>query len=328
MPLVFRRHDVESLLPIDRAIELARESFLALARGEANMPQRLATFIPEHEGTHLSMPCYVRAAEREILTVKVVTIFSRNADVGQATTQGSLLIHDPQTGALAAIMDAEALTAIRTAGASAVAADLLALPGPQTLGLFGAGGQAPYQVEGMLQVRPIDRILIHSKTRQRSELLARQTAEKFDIECQVVDSGEEVARHSKLIVCATNSVKPVLKGDWLQPGTHISAIGAFRPDMAELDVEAVGRSRVVVDRLQAAQNGAGDLIQAVASGRLLWDDVVEIGAVLTGQESFERSSEDITVFKSVGTAVQDAFAADYVYREALETGVGSRIDLD
>lgn len=328
MPLVFRRHDVESLLPIDRAIELARESFLALARGEANMPQRLATFIPAHEGTHLSMPCYVRTAEREILTVKVVTIFGRNVELGEATTQGSLLLHDPSTGALSAIMDAEALTAIRTAAASALAADLLALRGTHTLGVFGSGGQAPYQIAGMIQVLPIDRVLIHSRSRDRAERLARKVTERFGLESEVVDSGEEVARHSKLIVCVTNSVKPVLKGDWLQPGTHISAIGAFRPDMAELDVEAVGRSRVVVDRLQAAQNGAGDLIQAVASGRLRWDDVVEIGAVLTGQESFERSSEDITVFKSVGTAVQDAFAADYVYREALETGVGSRIDLD
>lgn len=291
------------------ATPLAREAFLALARGQVEMPQRLATRIPDHQGTHLSMPCYVKTADREILIIKVVTVFEGNTALGKAVTLGNLMLHDPTTGELIALIDAESLTAIRTGAASALATDLLAPAGPQTLGIIGAGEQASAQAQGMFEVRPISQVLIFSRTPARAKALAERLSNRFGVPAALAESAEQVARVASLICCATNSVSPVLRGKWLQPGTHINAVGAFRADMAELDAVAVSRSRVVVDRLEAAQSGAGDLIQA----KLDWADVRELGDVL--ESGLDRHADDITVFKSVGTAVQDAFAADWVYRK-------------
>jgi ornithine cyclodeaminase len=295
------------------AIPLARKAFLALARGQVTMPQRLATRVPDHQGTHLSMPCYVKTPEREILIIKVVTVFEGNAALGKPVTMGKLIVHNPTTGEPLALIDAEALTAIRTGAASALATDLLAPAGPQMLGIIGAGEQAVAQAEAMLAARPIEGIVIYSRTRARALSLAARLQTRHGAQCLIAHTAEDVAHICRLICCATNTVTPVLRGEWLQPGTHINAVGAFRADMAELDPDAVGRSRVVVDQLEAARNGAGDLIQAAAAGKLHWEDVRELGEVL--EAGFDRRPDDITLFKSVGTAVQDAFAADWVYRK-------------
>lgn len=295
------------------AIPLARQAFLALARGQVDMPQRLATRVPDHQGTHLSMPCYVKTDDREILIIKVVTVFEGNAQLGKPATLGKLMLHDPTTGELLALMDAEALTAIRTGAASALATNLLAPAGPHMLGIIGAGEQAAAQAEGMFAVRPISQVLVHSRTPARAKVLAEQLQARYGVPCTVANTAEEVARGCRLICCATNSASPILRGEWLQPGTHINAIGAFRADMAELDEDVVRRSRVMADHLEAAQSGAGDLIQAAAAGMLNWAEVRELGDVL--ETGFTRQPDDITLFKSVGTAVQDAFAADWVYRQ-------------
>jgi len=291
------------------AIPLAREAFVALARGQVTMPQRLATRVPDHHGTHLSMPCYVKTPDREILIIKVVTVFEANAALGKPVTMGKLIVHDPTTGEPLALIDAEALTAIRTGAASALATDLLAANGPVSLGIIGAGEQAIAQAKAMFEVRPIERIVIYSRTRARAIAQAVRLQVEQGVEVQVARTAEDVALTCRLICCATNSTTPVLRGEWLQPGTHINAVGAFRADMAELDAEAVLRARVVVDHLEAARQGAGDLIQTPGFD---WGNVREIGAVL--ESGFERTADDITLFKSVGTAVQDAFAADWVFR--------------
>lgn len=278
------------------------------------MPQRLAIRVPDHQGTHLSMPCYVKTSDREILIIKVVTVFERNSELDKPVTLGKLMLHDPATGEMLALIDAEALTAIRTGAASALATDLLAPAGPQRLGIIGAGEQAVAQAEAMLAVRPIEGIVIYSRTRVRALAQAVRLQTQYGVECMIAHSAEEVALACRLICSATNSVSPVLRGEWLQPGTHINAVGAFRADMAELDADAVGRSRVVVDSLEAAQSGAGDLIQAAVAGKLDWAKVRELGNVL--ETGFDRQPDDITLFKSVGTAVQDAFAADWVYRKS------------
>lgn len=308
------------------AIRLAREAFLTLARGEAEMPPRVATPIKRHKGTHLSMPCYV-GGESEILIAKLVTVFEENPQTSRPTTMGTLILHNPITGELEAIMDAEVLTAVRTGAASALSADILADPEADTLGVLGAGGQARSQIEGMMEVRPIRQILIHSRTLSKAQTLAEAVMARFGVSAQAVETAREAVEPSRLVVCATNAQSPVVSARWLLSGTHVSAIGAFRPDMAELDVNAVGRCRVFVDRLTSAQAGAGDLIQAAAAGRLQWENVCEIGEVLAGKVSLAREATDITLFKSVGTAVQDAFAAEYVYRQALAEGVGAPIDL-
>lgn len=306
---IIDRQTVRESLSMAEAIPLARDAFLALTRGMVDMPQRLATRIPDHQGTHLSMPCYVKTADREILIIKVVTVFEGNAALGKPVTMGNLIVHDPSTGEPLVLMDAEALTAIRTGAAAALATQVLAQDGPTALGIIGAGEQALTQAEGMFAVRPISEVFVFSRTPARAQVLAEELASRYQVPSIVAASAEQVAHRCQLICCATNSALPVLRGEWLQPGTHINAVGAFRADMAELDAEAVTRSRVVVDHLEAARNGAGDLLQA--SG-LDWGAVRELGEVL--ETGFARNPYDITLFKSVGTAVQDAFAANWMVR--------------
>lgn len=307
---IIDRPTVCECLTMAEAIPLAREAFLALARGQVTMPQRLATRVPDHQGTHLSMPCYVKTADREILIIKVVTVFEGNAALGKPVTMGNLIVHDPSTGEPLALMDAEALTAIRTGAASALATQVLTQDGPTALGIIGAGEQALTQAEGMFAVRPISDVFVFSRTPARAQDFAKQLGSRYQVPSSVVASAEEVAHHCRLICCATNSVLPVLRGEWLQPGTHINAVGAFRADMAELDAEAVTRLRVVVDHLEAARNGAGDLIH---TSDLDWSTVRELGEVL--ESGYARNADDITLFKSVGTAAQDTFAADWVVRK-------------
>jgi ornithine cyclodeaminase/alanine dehydrogenase-like protein (mu-crystallin family) len=311
--VIFNADQVRDRLTMAEAIPLAHEAFLALARGQVTMPQRLAIRVPDHQGTHLSMPCYVKTPDREILIVKVVTVFESNGEFGKPVTLGRLMLHDPTTGEPLALMDAEALTAIRTGAASALATDFLASRGPVGLGIIGAGEQAIAQAKAMFEVRPIERIVIFSRTRARAIAQAVRLQVEQGVEVQVARTAEDVALSCRLICCATNSTTPVLRSEWLQPGTHINAVGAFRTDMAELDAEAVLRARVVVDYLEPARHGAGDLILTPG---LDWSTVREIGDVL--ESGFARTADDITLFKSVGTAVQDAFAADWVFRKVSE----------
>lgn len=322
------RNAVASVFTMDSAIQMAKAAFLALDEGRAVMPERLATRVAQHSGTHLSMPCYAHDDEGDSLSIKVATVFEQNPDRGLPTTMAFLLLHDAETGELISLMDAEYLTAMRTGAASALATQMLAPEDALVATVFGAGPQAESQLEGVAHVRPIQTAYVVSRNPQQTQDFARRMAGRLGIEVLAASSARDAVGASQVICAATISKSPVFDSADLQPGTHVNAVGAFRPDMCELDAEVLSRSRIFVDRLESAQTGAGDLIQAVQAGRMEWDQVAgELGGLVSGRLPGRTSPEQTTVFKSVGLAVQDVFAARWIYQEAVKKDLGMPFSL-
>jgi ornithine cyclodeaminase/alanine dehydrogenase-like protein (mu-crystallin family) len=317
MALLLDRNAVKSVFGVEEALAAARAAFLTLAHQKVDMPQRLSVRISHHRGTHLTMPCYAFGSSAEALTMKVATVFEDNPSArGIPATLAFLLLHDPKTGELRALMDAEYLTAMRTAAASALATDLLAPPEASRLTIFGAGNQAAAHVEAMRAVRPITAVTICSRTPERAERLADSLT---GVEPQVEPDPHRAIIGADIVCTATTATSQVFSIEALPESVHINAVGAFRPDMCELPPTLFSRCLTVVDQRAAAQAGAGDLIQAADQGLLDWEDVVELGELLLRPRGFSHS---VTVFKSVGLAVQDALAADFIYRRAGEEGLG------
>jgi alanine dehydrogenase len=330
--LLLSRHDVEKLLTMPAAIEAVEESFRRSAAGQVVMPQRAATQIAPHNGLHLSMPAFVAGVDgvtpaEGALSVKIVTVFGDNgARYGLPTIQGLLLLHDARTGAAVALMDAEYLTAMRTGAAAGVATRLLARPDAATVTLFGAGAQAGPQLMAMCAVRPIRRIYVVTRTGKRDADFCATMSAQLGVTVTPARDLRAAVEAADIICTATNSSTSLFPGEWLRPGTHINAIGAYTRTMRELDGVAVRRSHVVVDHLPAAQAEAGDIFLAQAEGAITADHVAgSLGQLLMGEIAGRTSPEQITLFKSVGLAMQDAVTAARVYRAAVAQGVGQEV---
>ncbi len=334
--LILTRFDVQQLLTMPAALEAVEQAFRLLAAGAVVMPQRLATPVTPYSGLHLAMPAFVGPAEEGdvgALAIKVVSVYAQNPQLhGLPMVQGALLLHDARTGALLALMDAEQITAMRTGAAAGVATRLLARPDAATLLLFGAGALAPAQVEAICAVRPIVRVLVVARTPQRAAPLCAQLAARHHLEATVVPNTPEAVAaavaQADVITTATTSATPLFDGAALRPGTHINAVGAFRATQRELDAESVRRARVFVDSRSAAASEAGDILLAQQEHPGAGDLVAgELGEALLGKLAGRTHADEITLFKSVGLAVQDATTAARVYVAALTAGAGTQIDL-
>lgn len=329
--LVLSRHNVEQLLTMDDAIAAVAEGFRQLASGNVTMPQRLATVVEPHNGIHLCMPAFVGGAGDDpgTLALKVVTVFSDNpVRYGVPTIQGVVLLHDARTGEPLALMDAEHLTAMRTGAASGVATQLLARKDARVATVLGSGVQATTQLLAVCTVRPIEQAWVYSLDAEGDLKYAERMSATLGIPVQRAPDMRSAVTAADVICTATTSTRPLFDGSWLQPGVHINGIGSYTRTMRELDTATIVRSRLFVDGRAAAQAEAGDILIPIAEGAITYDHVLgEIGAVLVGQVQGRTSPADITVFKTVGMAVQDAVTAPLVYRRALENGLGQRVEL-
>ncbi len=326
--LILSRSHVESLLSMEEAIAAVEEGFRQLALGQVTMPQRAATPVEPHQGLHLSMPAYV-GGPVDALSVKLVTVYPENpARFGLPTSQGVILLHDAHTGQILALVDAEHLTAMRTGAASGVATRYLARQDARHVAIFGAGPQAAAQLEAMCAVRPIERAFVITRTGRRNAAFCTRMARRLGIEVLPCHDARAAVESADIICTATNSAIPLFNGNWLVGGTHINAVGAYTTAMRELDTTTVRRSRVFVDHHPAAQAEAGDIMIPVANGEIGYDHVAgELGDVLLGRVPGRTGDDAITLFKSVGLAVQDAVTVARVYQIALAQGVGQDIFL-
>ena len=325
--LLLTRHDVAHLLTMPAAIRAVELAFRRLAQGAVVMPQRAATPIAPHHGLHLTMPVYVAGAD-DALAVKIVTVYGDNPSRGLPTIQGLLLLHDAATGAALALMDAEHLTAVRTGAASGVATQALARPDASVVTLFGAGAQAGPQLAAVCAVRPIRQAYVVTRTGQHAAAFAATMAVALGIPVTPTGDRRAAVQAADIICTATSSAQPVFDGAWLRPGTHINAVGAYTRTLRELDAATVARSRVIVDHRAAAAAEAGDILLAQAEGAIGPDHVAgSLGDVLLGTVPGRTSPDEITLFKSVGVAVQDAAVAAQVYAAAEKSRLGIEIDL-
>ena len=328
--------DVRAALPMPKAIDAMRHAYGQLSAGTAVAPSR--QHISTDKGVTLIMPAYL--PERSEFGIKIVSVYDENPNLDLPRITATVLVLDPETGSPKAFMDGASLTAIRTGAGGGLAADLLARQNAKTVGLFGAGVQARAQLQAVMAVRDIARVNLISRTRASAEQLAAEISEWTDPpKVNIVSTSQEVVEDADIVLCATTSATPLFDGNALQPGTHITAVGTFVPEKREVDTTTIRRAhRIVVDSREACLEEAGDLIIPNAELRtenetpnIVKNELVlnsaEIGEIVNGTKQGRQSDDEITFFKSVGVAVQDAVAAAAVLAEAEAKALGTLIEI-
>jgi ornithine cyclodeaminase/alanine dehydrogenase-like protein (mu-crystallin family) len=324
--LIITRDELRRAAPIDRAIEGVTSAFAQLSSGQADVPLRTHIAIPPEQGLELVMPAYL--ANTGALGVKALTLFPHNAARSLPTINALVLLFDAANGLPLALFDGGYLTALRTGAASGAATRLMARDDARVMALFGAGTQALPQVWAVCVARPIERVWIVNRSRERAEALRLALlGQAIQAEVRLAESAAAALAEADVICCATRSPTPLFADADVQPGTHINGVGSYTPELAEVPPETVARAYVVVDQRAAAWAEAGDLIQARRAGLLDESQVVELGQVIAGQAAARTDEAQITFFKSVGNAVQDLAVGQLALAEARRLGLGVEVAL-
>ena len=324
--LFLTKREVESLLDPDALRAAVAAALSELSAGRASMPTRIAALVAERDALLAAMPAYLPSAGA--LTTKLVSLFPRNTD--RPTHQAVILAFDPLTGSPAALMDGEAITAARTAAGSALATDLLARKDAATLAVLGTGVQARAHLRALPRVRHFREIVIGARDMSRASALARETLSQTGVSVRAASFSDAV-RAADVVCACTHSADPVVRRDWLRPGTHVNSVG-YNTAGREVDGETVAASLVVVESRAAAlappPGGSNDLLWPIRDGLIAATHVhAELGELVTGSRTGRADATQLTLYKSVGVAVEDAAAAALVLRLARERGVGKMIDL-
>jgi ornithine cyclodeaminase/alanine dehydrogenase-like protein (mu-crystallin family) len=312
---VFDHDDVVRYLPMAECIELMQRVFITLARGGALLPLRQVVWQPDRTGALGVMPAYLD--DPGVIGAKVITVFPGNRGTPYESHQGSVLLFECEYGRPLAIVDASAITAIRTAAVSALATRAMAPENAGDLAILGTGTQAVVHLEAMRAVRPVSRVRVWSRTLENARRFAITQSERHGIEVIAAGSAREAVDGAAIICTVTSAAEPVLEGAWIAPGSHVNAVGASTPAFRELDMRAIERSRVVVDRRESALNEAADILIPLREGRITEDHILaELGEVLAENRRIRTADDDITLFRSLGLAIEDLAAAYHVYRAA------------
>jgi ornithine cyclodeaminase/alanine dehydrogenase-like protein (mu-crystallin family) len=325
---ILSREDVQQAVSMARAIEAVKGAFAQLSAGRANVPLRTQLFVPKHQGVTIMMPAYLE--ENDSLAVKIVSVFPNNPALGLPTTQALVLVVDAATGLPTAAMDGTFLTALRTGAASGAATDLLARQDARTVAILGAGAQGRTQLLGVCEARPVERVRVFDQVRARSEQYAtemQRVGGRIPVDITVADTAREAVADADVICTATTSTTALFRDADLKPGVHINAIGAYTPQMQEIDEATVARARIVVDSCPACLAEAGDVIIPLRKGLILESSLSELGEIVLGRKPGRQDEREVTFFKTVGVAVQDAAVARLALLIAKERGLGIEVEL-
>lgn len=324
--LLLSETQVQNLLDIDELIATLEQAHVQYSTGKAVMPVRLVVPLPQIHGRITSMPGFLN--EDKALGMKVVTYFQDNPKYGLPAILATIMLFSVETGKMIAAMDGNYITAIRTACASAMATKALANPQTPALGILGAGVQARAHIRALARVRKLETIKIYSPSNSSAAAVKKEMASQVHAAIEVAKSAEDAVRDADILVTVTTAKEPILKQEWLKPGVHINAVGAHRPDAREIDGQTMARAKIVVDSREAIMAECGDVLLAMKEG-LITDENIhgEIGEVLAGAKPRRQSIDEITLYKSVGIAIQDVATANLVYQKALERGVGTTVDI-
>lgn len=319
--LVLSRADVEELLDLDALIDALAVAMADLSAGRASVPDRIAALVPEREGLLAAMPGFVPG----VLMAKLVSLFPRNAGTSLPTHQALIVAFDPDTGEPTALLDGSAITATRTGACSALSARLLAREDASVLAILGTGVQARAHVRAMIRVRPISEIRVAGRDPEKVAALASEVAG------HAVPSYREALDGADIVCATTHAVEPVVLRDWLSPGVHVTSVG-FNPAGREVDDATIADALVCVESRSAAlapfPAGSNDLLAPIRDGVITADHVhAELGELVAGTRPGRTSPDQITLYKSVGVAVQDAAAVALVVAAARERGIGTQLNL-
>jgi ornithine cyclodeaminase/alanine dehydrogenase-like protein (mu-crystallin family) len=327
MKILMLTHDeVKELLPISECIPLMAEALISFAKGKSSQPLRMIFRPPEALGLMSLMPSY-RSDAFPVFGLKAVCVFPGNPAKGKDTHQGAVILFSFETGEPLAIESASAITAVRTAAVSAVAIDLLARRDAGVLAIIGAGIQGRAHLEAINHVRDLTGVRVADKMTERTQKFVEEMGPRYSFPIRPMASVEAAVKEADILVTVTNSSEPVIRRDWIAAGTHINAVGACVPSAREIDSQTMASSKLFVDKRESTLQEAGDYLLALKEGAIGPDHIqAEIGEVLIGAKPGRKSNEEITLFKSLGLAIEDLAAAEYAYRKALEKNLGTRVE--
>jgi ornithine cyclodeaminase len=327
--LLLNASEIHRALPMNEAIEAMKSAYASLSGGTAVVPLRTRLDIPNTEALSLFMPAFVHSQDGDALAVKVVSLFSTNPTRGLAYIQAAVLVFDPETGRAIALLEGSTLTALRTGAASGASIDLLARKDSKIVAIFGAGAQGRTQLEAACTVRQIETAFLFDRNPEKAQALASEMNGKGLVtrDIRVAGTAEEAVESADIICTATTSLRPVFHDEDIKAGTHVAAVGSYRPDMQEVPAETLKRAKVFVDSRSASLEEAGDLIQPMQA-RIFDETHIcgELGEVILGKIPGRQSQEEITYFKSVGIAVQDTLAAQVALNNARKMNIGTEVD--
>ena len=319
--LILSHGDVKRLLRMDDCIELMAEALADLARGRSWQPLRFVVRPPEEQSLMGLMPAH-RSSPEPAYGLKTVCIFPGNPARGLDPHQGGVMLFDGETGELRALVDASAVTSIRTAAVSAVATRALARPDSRVLAILGSGVQARAHLEAMATVLSFEQARVWSRTAEHAQAFAAKAAAPFPVEA--VESAEGAVSGADVVVTVTSARDPIVERAWLAPGAHVNAVGSSIPSARELDSATIAGASLFVDRRESTVNESGEYLRAVEEEGIGPDHIrAELGEVLVGSADGRRSDDELTLFVSLGLAVEDLAAAEYLHRRARSEGAGS-----
>jgi ornithine cyclodeaminase/alanine dehydrogenase-like protein (mu-crystallin family) len=324
--LILTHDEVHHLLPMPDCIELMSETLAGLARGDYIQPLRTVVRPPHRSDLMALMPA-VRNTKAAAYGLKAICVFPQNAAQGKDAHQGGVLLFSGETGELLALINASAITEIRTAAVSGVATRLLYRPEASDLAIIGAGVQARSHLEAISCVRKIKSVRVASRTFAHAQRFVEEQSQRYPFPIKAVADAREAVTSAEIIVTATTSHEPVVNRDWISTGAHINAVGTYSPAAREIDSATMAAASVFADRRESMLNESGDYLLAAQEGAVGPDHIKgEVGELLAGTIQGRKSDEEITLFKSLGLAVEDLAAADYLFHRAQDQRAGKWVD--
>ncbi|MBY0123372.1 ornithine cyclodeaminase family protein [Bacillus sp. S/N-304-OC-R1] len=328
--LVLSEKEIRSLYSMKDAIQDLEQALKHYIEGEILNPHRTVLEFPEKNASALYMPSAMKPIGRT--AVKVVTIFPNNPSIGKKTTQGVIILSDTSNGEHLACLNASYLTRLRTGAVSGIATKYLAKESASSVAVIGCGGMAEEQLQAVLEVRAIRKILLYNRTKEKAHAFANKIAAlspNYNGEIQIIENSDEAVSQVEIVICSTRSETPVFSGKALKPGTHINGVGSYLPHMQEVDLDTLLKaSKIVADTVEGVKDEAGDFIIPVNNGDWSFSKLHgELGELVTGQIPSREWDDEITFFKSVGVAYFDLAVAAAAYEKALQAGAGVEVDI-
>jgi ornithine cyclodeaminase len=324
--LIVNHNEVREILTMPACIEVLEQVFLTLHAGDVTQPLRRPTWMPDRSGLLGIMPGFV-GGDIQMMGLKAVTVMPGNHGTDYDSHQGVVMIFEKEHGVLKAIIDASEITAIRTAGASAVATKLLARPDAGDLAILGTGVQARSHLDAMNTVRSLRRVRVFSRDLGNREQFVTWAKDRFGLDVEMAASAQEAVAGADLICTTTSSREPVIKGEWLAPGCHVNAVGSSVAVARELDSQAMQRAELFVDWRESTLNESGDYMIPAQEGLIDAAHIrAELGELLTGAPG-RSSAEAITVFDSLGLAAEDIACGHYIFEQARSRDLGQWVEI-
>ena len=325
--LIVNHREIQEYLPMEECVEVMADVLKMLNRGKAVNPLRNIMWLPDKSGVIGMMPAYLEDAG--VMGLKAISVFPGNHATEYDSHQGTVMLFETRNGRLLAMMDAGKITAVRTAAVSGVATRLLAAAKAETLAILGSGVQAAAHLAAMRAVRNIKHVRVWSRNFAHARAFVDRQPATAALDIRATETVDGAVAGADIICTVTSASEPVLKGDWIGPGVHINAVGSSVPNARELDTAAMVKSKLFVDRRESTLNEAGDFLFPKKEGAVDDDHILgEIGDILLDNLKGRESAEDITLFKSLGLAVEDVAAANYIYRKLTEQGGGRWVEFN